>query len=154
MNYECNHGVINHDISTEDKVERAMYMIESVANIYKIEIISMFARKHMKEVFNPRYVAMYLCRKHMGMSNTLIGKVFDRNHSVVIDAIERVDGWVKNEDEVLIRKIDDIERVFYGKIKGFSIKHLNELLGFDERDDLSKFKKLREVYDIQEEEVS
>ena len=45
-------------------------------------------------------LAMYLARKHVGSAYTDIGRYFgDRNHSTVISAEKKVQGWLRAEEK-------------------------------------------------------
>lgn len=58
----------------------------------------------------PRMLAMYLARKHAGLSYSEIGRYFGgRNHSTVISAEKKVIGWLKAEtDSPLLPGFDNV----------------------------------------------
>jgi chromosomal replication initiator protein len=54
-----------------------------------------------RNVSQPRILAMYLARQHTNAAYSEIGRYFgDRNHSTVIAAYRRAEGWLKNNQSV------------------------------------------------------
>lgn len=73
-------------------VERA------VCQLFGIEPDALKADNRSRSVAYPRMLAMHLARKHAGAAYSEIGRYFgNRNHSTVISAERKVDGWLRDE---------------------------------------------------------
>lgn len=48
-------------------------------------------KSQAKECAEPRKLAMYLCRKHLGLSYPAIGRAFGRDHSTVMTAVRQIE---------------------------------------------------------------
>jgi chromosomal replication initiator protein len=55
-----------------------------------------------------RQVAMYLCRRKLGLSYPELGKAFGRDHSTVIHAIKKIQA-LPQTDKVLHKLVTDLE---------------------------------------------
>jgi chromosomal replication initiation ATPase DnaA len=80
--------------------------IEAVAEAYQIAPAKILSTRH--EYAAPRQLAMYLVRKHTSLSYPNIGRVFNRHHSTVINAYERVETSLR-EDLTLAHAVRAIE---------------------------------------------
>ncbi len=73
-------------------VERA------VCRLFQIDPEALRSDSRTRALAYPRMLAMYLARKHTGAAYTEIGRHFgDRNHSTVISADKKVQGWLRDE---------------------------------------------------------
>ncbi|MFW5960024.1 MAG: chromosomal replication initiator protein DnaA [Chitinivibrionales bacterium] len=71
-----------------------------VAERFEIPPSRLRARTKRKDVFIPRSIAMYLCRKHTGESLRTIGIEFGgRNYSTVVHSYNKVEEALINQDE-------------------------------------------------------
>jgi chromosomal replication initiator protein len=77
------------------EIERA------VCRLFQIEADDLKSESRARSLAYPRMVAMYLARKHAGVPYTEIGRHFgNRNHSTVISAERKVQGWLRDEERV------------------------------------------------------
>lgn len=65
-------------------------IVTATAAYYGIRVEDILGKSHTKECADPRKLAMYLCRKHLGLSYPAIGRAFDRDHSTVMKAIGQI----------------------------------------------------------------
>jgi chromosomal replication initiator protein len=75
-------------------VERA------VCQLFQIDPEALKSDSRARALAYPRMLAMYLARKHTGAAYSEIGRHFgDRNHSTVISADKKVQGWLRDEQQ-------------------------------------------------------
>ena len=71
---------------------------KAVCHLFGIDPEALKADNRARAVAYPRMLAMYLGRKHTGAAYSEIGRFFGgRNHSTVISAEKKVQGWLKDE---------------------------------------------------------
>lgn len=74
-----------------------------VCDAFGVESADLRGARRVKSVSQPRMLAMYLARKHTPAAYSEIGQYFGgRNHSTVISAEKRVDGWMQGDLSVRI----------------------------------------------------
>lgn len=71
-----------------------------VARYYSVSIESIMQHSRVPDVVRARQMAMYLCRTLKHMSFPAIGRSFKRDHSSVMQAVERVGGYESFVDDV------------------------------------------------------
>jgi chromosomal replication initiator protein len=82
---------------------------KAVASYYNLKLNELRSKRRTREVALPRQIAMYLCRKHVGASFPEIGKRFEKDHSTVIAACNKIATLV--DTDLSIRgAIDALER--------------------------------------------
>jgi chromosomal replication initiator protein len=75
-------------------VERA------VCALFQVDAEALKSDSRVRAVTYPRMMAMYLARKHTGSAYSEIGRYFGgRNHSTVISAEKKVQGWLRDEEQ-------------------------------------------------------
>ena len=75
-------------------VERA------VCQLFQIDPEALKSESRARALAYPRMLAMYLARKHTCAAYSEIGRYFgDRNHSTVIAADKKVQGWLRDEQQ-------------------------------------------------------
>jgi chromosomal replication initiator protein len=75
-------------------VERA------VCQLFQISADALRSDSRVRALVYPRMLAMYLARKHTDAAYSEIGRYFgDRNHSTVISADKKVQGWLRDEEQ-------------------------------------------------------
>jgi chromosomal replication initiator protein len=80
-----------HSIGLQD-VERV------VCQLFQVEPDALRSNSRARAVAYPRMLAIYLARKHAGAPYSEIGRYFGgRNHSTVISAERKVQGWLRDE---------------------------------------------------------
>ena len=75
-------------------------IITKISDLYNISIEDIISKSRQSKIVTPRFVAMYLMRKLTDMTTTDIGKRFgDRDHSTVVNAINKVEEDMKNDSD-------------------------------------------------------
>ena len=75
-------------------------MMQAVANYYCIPVEQITSNKRSKDTVQPRQVSMYLVRDMLGYSLPEIGKIFSRDHSTVLHAVDKVKSLMKTSTEM------------------------------------------------------
>ncbi len=78
--------------------------IESVVcNLFGMNSEDLRSDSRTRSVSQPRMLAMYLARKHTQAAYKEIGEFFGgRNHSTVMAAERKIDGWLRSNDDISI----------------------------------------------------
>ena len=75
-------------------------IITRISDLYNISVEDIISKSRQSKIVTPRFVAMYLMRKLTDMTTTDIGKRFgDRDHSTVVNAINKIDEDMKNDPD-------------------------------------------------------
>ena len=74
-------------------------IINEVAKFYGIEPDTIRSVSRKKETLIPRQVAMYIIREKTGLSLPEIGREFGKDHTTVMNAINKVETMMKKEPE-------------------------------------------------------
>ena len=83
-------------ITITDKVKvTPQKIIEKTAFYYNITENDIMSKIKTKDIALPRQVAMYLCRRLLGMSDTSIGKEFEKDRSTVSSNIDKIESLLK-----------------------------------------------------------
>ena len=85
-----------------EKIQRA------VCDCMELPKGSMRAATRRAAVSHPRMLAMYLCRTRIGLSFQAIGEAFDRDHTTVMNAVERITAMVTARDPALLAAMEKI----------------------------------------------
>lgn len=86
-----------------DSIQRA------VAGEYHITIADMLGEKKVRNIAEPRMIAMYLSRRLTRLSSTEVGEAFGRNHATVLHAEKQIPVLCRKND-ALRRTISQLER--------------------------------------------
>ena len=81
----------------------------AVAGQFSISIADMLGKKKVRNIAEPRMIAMYLSRRLTGRSSTEVGQAFGRNHATVLHAEKQVPALCR-ENDALRRVISQLER--------------------------------------------
>jgi len=81
----------------------------AVAGQFSISIADMLGKKKVRNIAEPRMIAMYLSRRLTGRSSTEIGQAFARNHATVLHAEKQVPALCR-ENDAMRRLIAQLER--------------------------------------------
>lgn len=84
-----------------------------VAEHFDIRLSDLAGQKRPRNIAVPRMVAMYLARRMTDMSFPEIGSAFERNHATVIHAFKKIEGKLK-EDEELRRNVKAVKQKLRG----------------------------------------
>ena len=72
---------------------------QAVCQLFGVSADALRSDNRARALAYPRMMAMYLARKHVGASYSEIGQFFGgRNHSTVISAEKKVEGWLRTEE--------------------------------------------------------
>ena len=82
---------------------------QTVAEYYSITMAEMKAKRRSREISIPRQIAMYLTRELTEMSLTQIGAAFNRDHTTVIHACEKVSEDARS-DAATANLLEDLRR--------------------------------------------
>ncbi len=101
---------------TEDTAKIEGYTIESVSKIvshyFKVPLVDLRSKVRLKEITDPRHIAMYLSYKICGATLIEIGNYFGkRDHTSVMHAIEKVKQSIKTDPQAS-QIIVDLEKNF------------------------------------------
>ena len=97
--------------SSQNKIVTTDLIKETVARYYDITVSDLNSSKRNKEIVFPRQIAIYLSKELTDFSFTKIGKDFNRDHSTVISACDKIkeeirkDGETRNSVEEITRRI-------------------------------------------------
>ena len=96
-------------IDIKSSVQNYQSVIETVASIFAVQSSDLIGSKRDKNVSNARQVAMYVFRHEMDYSFAAIGSIFNKNHSTVMYAVEKVSLRVQKQEESLVQSINNIK---------------------------------------------
>jgi len=81
-----------------------------VAKFFNVKVQDLKGPRRTKQIVMPRQIAMFLSRRHTGLSLPEIGKRFGgRDHTTVIHAIRKVEGQI-GKDPSFSKKLDLVAR--------------------------------------------
>ena len=83
-------------------------IISQVCKFYNVDEVILRSTKKNKGVAEPRQVAMYLIRKLTNLSLPDIGKEFNRDHTTVLYAVDKISNALKSNDKTMQDNIRDI----------------------------------------------
>ncbi len=72
-------------------------VITTVGNYFNINKGAILAKNREKVVVNARRIIMHIMKNDLGYTLTTIGKIFSKNHSTVLHAIESMDGELNSQ---------------------------------------------------------
>jgi chromosomal replication initiator protein len=96
-------------IDMKSNVQTYQSVINSVASIFGVQSEDIVGNKREKSVSNARQVAMYIFRRELDYSFAAIGSIFDKNHSTVMYAVEKIVDKINAKDANLIQAIGSIK---------------------------------------------
>lgn len=100
-------------IEKESKVIDIAYIQSKVADYYGINVGDLSSKNRSQKIVFPRHVAMYIARQMTDLSLIKIAESFNKDHSTVIHAIEKIsalseeDETIKDEVNSIIEKIEE-----------------------------------------------
>jgi chromosomal replication initiator protein len=100
-------GIVKIDIKSS--VQTYQSVIETVASAFGVKSEDIVGNKREKSVSNARQVAMYIFRQELDYSFAAIGSIFDKNHSTVMYAVEKISARINSNEEVLLQSIGSIK---------------------------------------------
>ncbi len=81
----------------------------AVADQFSVSIADLLGKKRLRNIAEPRMIAMYLSRRLTGRSSTEVGAAFGRNHATVLHAEKQVP-LICRDNDAMRRTISQIER--------------------------------------------
>ena len=99
MNYFSRAGVVYSSKNKEN-------IIEKVCLHFDLEISQVYLKSRLRDIIEARSIIMYLLHKHLRMSCTDVGRVFNKDHATVLHACKKVSGFmdVDKSYRVLVNK--------------------------------------------------
>ncbi|MDR3623168.1 MAG: chromosomal replication initiator protein DnaA [Paludisphaera borealis] len=92
------HAALRETIRNTSQVVALRDVEKAVCSFFQVEGDGLKSDSRVRTLAYPRMVAMYLARKHTGVSYSEIGRFFGgRNHSTVMSAEKKVVGWLKDD---------------------------------------------------------
>jgi len=88
-------------------------IVDYVCNYMEVPIEKVLGKARHRSLVEARHLCMYLARVKTGKALSEIGRHFNRDHSTVIHAITKIDGWLSidkkflQEYNALISQIDN-----------------------------------------------
>ena len=79
----------------------------AVCDYFKVKISDLESNKRPRNIAFPRQIAMYLCREMTSESLPAIGACFNRDHSTVIHACDKISSEIKLDSSLR----DNIKRI-------------------------------------------
>lgn len=87
--------LINRDgVLSTDKI------IETITNFFHLKPVDLRSKKRSKNIVYPRSIAMYILREKTKLSLSEVGSLFDRDHSTVLTAINKISEQEKTDPEL------------------------------------------------------
>ena len=112
---ELTKQVLQNNLKTNKRDITVENIQRTICDYYAIKPSDLRAKRRTHDVALPRQVAMYLCRKHTGISYPVIGSLFGgRDHSTVIHASKTIEKRLK-DDPNMQTAIDSIEKTLHLK---------------------------------------
>ncbi len=84
------------------RVVRMSDVEKVVCRFFGVEADELKSARRHRVVSQPRMLAMFLARKLIGASYSEIGRHFRRNHTTVLNAERTVNGWVADQETVVV----------------------------------------------------
>ena len=84
-------------------------IIDAVAIYFKISSDQIYSKIRTAQIALARRISMYLCRIMVGSSYVKIGEVFERDHSTVMTAVDKVGIEIKSDSQ-LANAIQEIKK--------------------------------------------
>jgi chromosomal replication initiator protein len=96
-------------IDFKSKVQNFEVIFEKVAEAFGIDSTELKGNNRSKNVSNARQLAMYIFRKEMDYSFSSIATIFDKNHSTVMYAVDKIDSKISKNDYMIMQTISKIK---------------------------------------------
>ncbi len=86
-------------------------LLSLVAKTYQVTPEDILGKSKTKECVIPRQVAMYLCRKELGLPYLRIGSIFSRDHSTVMSSVRLVTKAIEKQDKRIVDPLDNLQKL-------------------------------------------
>ena len=74
-----------------EELKRGIEIVCEVAEKFQVSLIDLLSARRTANIVIPRHYAMWRCRKETFMSLPAIGRLFRRDHTVVLYAVEKIE---------------------------------------------------------------
>lgn len=88
---------------------------DAVSRVCLFPRIHLFTHRRWRKVTTARQIYYYLSRIHTGASLPSIGRLANRDHSTVLNGIERIKRLIKAGDESIIATVSEVEALLLSK---------------------------------------
>lgn len=102
-------------VDIEQRAVDAKFIMEVVGKEYGVKVEQLTGKKRTQSIAYPRQIAMYLTRELTELSLPKIGEEFNRDHTTVIHACEKISEELQGGDSKLEEKIDRIKNIILGE---------------------------------------
>ena len=96
------------DYVSRPKVITAKDVQAAVCNYFSVSLVDLCSTRRSRALAVPRQIAMYLVRDMTDLSLPDIGKLFDKHHSTVLHACDKI-GAERKENQSLNKTLEDIK---------------------------------------------
>lgn len=86
---------LKNNVHFRTKTERQNIIIDGICEIFSIDRKALFGKRRDADVVEARHIAMLALRIKNRMSVTDIGRIFNKDHSSVIHACEKINNQVR-----------------------------------------------------------
>ena len=123
-NDECAWMPYRSDEELSQRPIDGRFVLAKVAEYYNLSLRRIVGTGRSKWVIQPRQVAMWICRNILTMSFPEVGKLFERDHSTVMQACDRISALLRSNrdfaDELdrVVRFIDPRHRILESTWQG------------------------------------
>lgn len=93
----------------ENKIITIENIMTTVTDYYDLDKEDLTSKSRQSTITLPRQIAMYLARQLTNLSLVSIGQSFNRDHTTVMHAIDKIESNLK-EDDHLKAEVDDLNR--------------------------------------------
>ena len=91
---------------TENKTDKAMFIIKEIGSYFGLPEDYNKLKSRKGELIKARQIAMYFIKKHTKLSLQVIGSLFNKDHSTVISALEKVNNYKETDKKYNIELIN------------------------------------------------
>ena len=91
---------VRNVVKERERVITVELIQEAVGRYYRVDIDQMRSRSKRRDIYLPRQVAMYLCRKLTNESLEAIGRAFNKRHASVIYSIANMEKRMREDSRI------------------------------------------------------
>ncbi|VWL84824.1 chromosomal replication initiator protein DnaA [Oceanivirga miroungae] len=84
-------------------------IVKKIAKNYEISVEEIKSQKRQKTILMPRQIAMYLIKTNLMITYDAIGKIFDRDHTTVMNAIKKIETQLEI-DRDFVKELEELNR--------------------------------------------
>jgi len=82
-----------------------LHIVDTVADFYQVSTVDLLSRSRQQPLAYYRQVAMWTCRTCLDVPLSTLSAVFDRDHSTILHAFERIKSIRLNPRDPLYHKV-------------------------------------------------